>query len=239
MRNTIKMLLLSAVILLGCCCLAQNAPPMYNQATGKFTWALSQDATQPMYGCSTNNYNAQGQCTGSMQWYYHTAKAYITVKNLRTGITVSSGNTIYAGAVTASISIDVQPGDVLSYTSTIGVWCPLAGIWYGGGLPVSGFIEIAYTLTAYTGGARGQCTTVGTAVWCAYPVQNWCTASTTPPDNNFNGTYINDTVLHGYWKTIAVCFRGGTSGPWVCSNGIALGSDGQLGLGSCTKTSNY
>ncbi len=193
---------------------------MYNQATGKFTWALSQDATQPMYSCSTNNYNAEGQCTGSMQWYYHTAKAYLTVKNLRTGVTVSSGNTIYAGAVTASISIDALPGDVLSYTSTIGVWCPVAGVWYGGGLPISGFIEIAYTLTAYTGGARGQCTTVGTAVWCAYPVQN-------------------DTALHGYWKTFAVCFRAGTSGPWACSNGVAIGSDGAQGLGSCTKASNY
>ncbi len=217
----------------------QNQPPMYNPATGKFTWAISQDATQPMYGCSTNNYNSEGQCTGSYQWYYHTAKAYLTVKNLRTGITVSAGNTVYAGAVTASISIDVLPGDQLSYTSTMGVWCPLAQVWYGGGTPQIGNIEIAYTLTAYTGGARGACTTVGTAVWCVYPVQNWCTGDTTPPDNSFAGRTINDTAVHAYWRTYAVCFRFGTSGPWSCSNGIAVSSDAAQSLGSCTKASNY
>lgn len=220
------------------CCFSQNAPPMYNPATGRFTWALSQDATQAMYGCSTNNYNAEGQCTGSYQWYYHTAKAYLTVKNLRTGVTTTSGNTIYAGVVTASINVDVLPGDVLQYTSTAAVWCPLAGVWYGMGT-VSGYIEVAYTLTAYTGGARGQCTTVGTAVWCAYPVQNWCTASTTPPDNNYTGSYINDTSVHGYWRTFAVCFRPGTSGPWACSNGVAVSSDTAQSLGNCTKASNY
>jgi hypothetical protein len=238
MRNTIKMLLLSAVILLASCCLAQNAPPMYNPATGKFTWALSQDATQAMYGCSTNNYNAEGQCTGTMQWYYHTAKAYITVKNLRTGVTTSVGNTIYAGAVIASLNVNVLPGDVLQYTTTAAVFCPIANVW-NGFVNVTGYIEVAYTLAQYTGGPRGQCSTVGTTVWCAYPVRNWCTGDTTPPDNSFDGAYINDKALHGYWSAFAVCVRGGTSGPWACSNGVAVSSDASLAPGHCTKSSNY
>jgi hypothetical protein len=214
------------------CCVAQQ--PIYNQGAGTVTWTISEDTTQAMLGCPGNNYNAEGQCEGTMQWYYHTGNVSLSITNKRTGKTATSAQTVTGGVATASVSLAVQPGDQVSYTETQRVYCPVANVWSG----MSGLLgnfEIAYTLTASTGGPRGSCTTINGQLSCAYPVRDWCTASTTPPDNSFNGSHINDFALYAYWSAYAICFRPGSSGPWACSNGIAVGSNAALGFGSCTK----
>jgi hypothetical protein len=214
------------------CAFAQQ--PIYNQGAGTVTWIISEDTSQAMLGCPGNNYNAEGQCETSMQWYYHTGNVSLSITNKRTGKTSSSASTITGGVATASVTLDVLPGDQVSYSETQQVYCPVAGVWSG----ISGLLgnfEIAYTLTAYTGGARGACTTINGKLACAYPVRDWCSASTTPPDNSFNGKTITDYSLYGYWSTYAICFRAASSGPWACANGIALGSNAALGFGNCTK----
>lgn len=156
------------------------------------------------------------------------------MKNLRTGLTASSAMTKQGGVATASVTLAALPGDQFSYTETVQVFCPVTGVW-GGTDGQVGTFELAYTLTAATGGPRGTCTTVGTAVWCAYPQRDWCSGSTTPPDNSFNGRTINDTALWAYYTVEAICFSITGSQPWACSNGLAVGTNAPMSPGACTS----
>ena len=236
MKNTIKFLF--AIVLTIGCCLAQNAPQTYNHTTGLFTWQVSQDATQPMLGCSTNNYNAEGQCTGSMQWYVHTAQVYLTVHNRRTNETQYRGGTVVGGIATGTISMAVLPGDVLDVTQTTRVWCPLAGVWYGSYNSTS-VLEIAYTQVIYIGPTTGCHSGASNSTWCEFRVANFCSAATTPPDMSLDYQNINDLLPSSGppngWDVYGICFGVPGVSPKACTYGAALALRGSLSPANCTK----
>ncbi len=231
--------LLAVTLLVSSLVFGQNQPQTYNHTTGLFTWQVSQDTTQAMYGCSTNNYNAEGQCTGSYQWYYHTAQVYLTVHNRRTGVTQSSGNTVYAGVATGTISMAVLPGDVLDVTETSRVWCPVANVWYG--FANSNLIlVIAYTQAIYIGPTTDCHSGASGTTWCEFRVGNFCTAATTPPDMSLDFQNINDMLpaagAPNGWDVYGVCIGIPGTSPKACSYGVALSKRGSLSPVSCTRT---
>jgi hypothetical protein len=103
--------------------------------------------------------------------------------------------------------------------------------------------EIAYTRVAYTGAVRSNCSFDKlNRYWCDYPVMNWCTVNTTPPDSDYTGKSVHDISGFAYWETYSPCVSIlGT--PWMCLNdtkplhlyGIAEGTNSALPYAYCTK----
>jgi hypothetical protein len=94
--------------------------------------------------------------------------------------------------------------------------------------------EIAYTMTILTG-TRYGCSG-SNPQRCFYPVDNWCTAGSTPPDANFHNGRVSDIALSGFWKTWSLCQKIGT-GMWNCSFSYAVGAGNTQDPASCTR--NY
>ena len=96
-------------------------------------------------------------------------------------------------------------------------------------------LEIAYTRVIYLGTYSG-CSVVSGATWCNFNVANWCTPSTTPPDNDFTGAAVwyKQVPLNGFYETWAPGVNLG--GVWYFSKGVAVG-DGLIKepYGVCTK----
>lgn len=216
-------------------CAGQAQQPMFNPATGTLTWTISEDTTQQMYGCPGNNYNAEGQCNGTMQWYYHTGKVALTITDLRTGKSSTSSQTIQGGVATASVSLNVQPGDVINYTETQQVYCPVVNQWQGINGEV-GQLEVAYTRAIYLGSWTTCQTDEYQVTRCNFKVDNWCTAGTVPPDADYDGQTIWDlkSPAYGFWDTYNLCYRPSDSDPWICAANAALGLKGQQPQASCT-----
>jgi hypothetical protein len=89
--------------------------------------------------------------------------------------------------------------------------------------------EFATTVVTYNG-TKSNCSTGASGItWCDFNVNNWCTASTTPPDNNMNGQNIWWTMPgSAEWKTISFCWSsnfnalGQAIQPFTCSYGWAI-----------------
>jgi hypothetical protein len=103
--------------------------------------------------------------------------------------------------------------------------------------------EIAYTRVQYTGALRTNCSFDDlNRYWCDYPVRNWCTVNTTPPDSDYTGKTVHDISGFAYWETWSPCVSIlGT--PWMCLNdtqplhlyGVAEGTMSPLPFAYCTK----
>jgi hypothetical protein len=176
---------------------------------------------------------------------YHT----ITATTSFPGGYFSGGHSSAAGAPADVISasyFDIAGGCDLIYGDPNDPTCTSAGtgevdcsqmgnVYSGGGGGNIILFEIAYTRVQATGGPRGSCTPVGGALYCAYPVRNWCTPSTTPPDNDYTGRTVSDRTIYGYWET----FTPGVSilgGPWEFANGQAWGTNAPLDYANCTRS---
>ena len=83
---------------------------------------------------------------------------------------------------------------------------------------LSNYFRLARTTFHWTGGNQGcyQNGNLGNMV-CDWNVESWCTPETTPP--LANASVVTDSATPdplGYWKTLALCVRIGSSYPWTC-----------------------
>jgi hypothetical protein len=121
-----------------------------------------------------------------------------------------SGNTVLSGAcLTNGVGCNVVvSADV--FCSILGglLWQIISNLRW----------ELAFTMV-YGGGPAYGCVPYPNGVTlCNFTVNNWCTAATSPPDANLNGTtYTADqrTLLPFFAETASACVRVGTS--WLCS----------------------
>jgi len=118
-------------------------------------------------------------------------------------------------------SVSAVPGQVLSLNSCGVVNCSAAGGIFNS---CSIFQVESATTRVISYGPQTGCYKTGTGTNCYYPVNNWCSPATTPPDNNFNATNLKDAwpiTFPAVWDAIAGCARiyGLTS--WYCTGAIA------------------
>ena len=206
-----KKFFLATILMVASACFAQQ--PIYNQAAGTFTWTISEVTTQQMMGCPGNNYNAEGQCMGTMQWYWHTGKVALSITNKRTGLTSSSAQTVTGGVATASVSLAVQPGDPIAYTETQQVYCPIAGVWNGISLAV-GEWEIAQTRVIPLSANFPVSVAGNNAVWNTAP--SCSNTGFNQPD--FSPTMMADALvpLPTAWDITGLCVSLAGHQPWYC-----------------------
>jgi hypothetical protein len=187
-------------------------------ATATFTWTLS-GTTQ-----------TSGDC-GSVT---HTGTVNVAVGGHYFSQQLSGNPTTYF-LIPASVTLDTNETNSCLVThpgceddSNDGVYCSFIGhnIFQEGGTL---YEEAAFTLTQYTG-VKGLCQNGQ----CPYYVRNWCTAATTPPDNDFTGRTIGDAVQFDYWRTVALCTSPNDRQPWFCFKAAALGTNESQPLYACT-----
>lgn len=208
-----KVFLLALAVLITTVCFGQE--PIYNGPAGTFTWTISEDTTQAMYGCPGNNYNAEGQCEGTMQWYYHTGKVALSVTNNRTGLTYSSAQTVTGGVATASVDVPVLPGDELSYTETQQVYCPVAGTW-SGLLGSVGYWEIALTRVIPVTPTFPKYIVGNTATWSPLAADCNGIPTTGSPDFLPSSESGPVTEVPTGWDVVALCASVFGHQPWAC-----------------------
>lgn len=232
MRTTIKMLLLSTLLTIACCAFGtQDQKPVYDPVAQKINWTVTEDTTAQMVSCNS-------QIPPMCAPFWHTSNIQLSIKNKRTGVTVTAhaGNT---GAVaTATLSIAALPGDDFDYTETDQVYCPAGATWLG--FTGGGNFYIAYTQVIYIGPMTGCHSGVSNSTWCEFRVANFCSAATTPPDANLDYQNINDRLPSSGppngWDVGSVCYGVKGVSPKACIYGVAIAKFGTLVPANCTKT---
>lgn len=187
-------------------CHAQQ--PIYNKVAGTISWTISVDTSDQYYGCL-------GPHGGPpCEYYWNTGHVAISITNKRTGKTSSSDHTVTGGVATASASLAVSPGDIVSYTETNQEYCPAGGVWMGFS-GVVGNWEIASSRFDVVI-ALPNSTPVGTST---YQLATYCSSVPYTPD------YSQDKIL---WPTTtpstqafdlsALCYSPNGHQPWSCVN---------------------
>lgn len=203
-----KKIILGMILMVAGLCHAQQ--PIYNSVTGILSWSISVDTSDQYYGCL----GPQGG--PPCQYYYNTGHVAISITNKRTGKTVSSDHTVTGGVATASASLAVQPGDIVSYTETNQEYCPAGGVWMGySGL--LGYWEIASTREKVVGTTPNVPTghnTYTLAAYCGYPIP----ASSS---DYVQGNIVWSLDPIGTVKAFdldALCYSSTGHQPWSCAN---------------------
>lgn len=205
------LLSIAVVLLLACTGFGQIT---YNATAGTVTMTMTVDTTQAMTGCVGNNYNAEGQCEGGLETVYHTGTVAVGMTNKRTGKTASASMTKQGGVATATATLAVSPGDVVSYTETNQVYCPIANQDYGfvGNI---GYFEIAVTMENQQGIEYPGLVTNG------YYADPYC-ANGPIPDYVVSPVYeINAIHPHPWgWLLSTLCYSYTGGKPWTCGTPI-------------------
>jgi len=122
--------------------------------------------------------------------------------------------------------------------------CSGMGDLGGGGGTINYDFETAVTLTKWLGTSYNCSTSKVTGLTtCQFGVENWCTAATTPPDNDFTGKTIKDLLFEPpiqFWTSYAGCLRfivNGVRGSWHCTPGLSAETSTSLNVpqGNCTS----
>jgi hypothetical protein len=155
----------------------------------------------------------------------HTPSAYNRVYNSRTSVGGQLTGTPQCVSCYLSIqnnqSVWTRPGEAFSFDAIGQVNCTLAGVFFF----ANSLIDLeAATTRVISYGPQTGCYSTGTGTNCYYPVNNWCSPATTPPDNNFNGTNLKDAwpiTFPAVWDAIAGCGRIHGITSWHCTGAIA------------------
>ena len=105
--------------------------------------------------------------------------------------------------------------------------------------------EGAFTEAKWTGTMTNCRKGLDQLTTCSFQVENWCTAETTPPDNDLTGQSIGDLLLsppYQFWSVYTGCYRVLTPAnqhpPWTCFySWITVGTTA-LGLPPANCTHN-
>jgi hypothetical protein len=155
----------------------------------------------------------------------HTPSAYNRVYNSRISVGGQLTGTPQCVSCYLSIqnsqSVNTSPGELFNFDSNGQITCSLVGVFFFS----SNLFQLeAATTRVISYGPQTGCYSTGTGTNCYYPVNNWCSPASTPPDNNFNGSNLKDAwpiTFPAVWDAIAGCarIRGLTS--WHCTGAIA------------------
>jgi hypothetical protein len=142
-------------------------------------------------------------------------------------ISETGGSTIY----------NLLPGVDFGFGSTSGVNCSCVGSLFSSFYNLQ--TEGAYTQAKWLGTMTNCHTGNNKLTTCSFQVENWCTAATTPPDNDLTGWSIGDLLLnppYQFWDVYTGCYRIGSSGPWTCFHSfITLGTTVNRIPANCTS----
>jgi hypothetical protein len=161
-----------------------------------------------------------------------------------TGISQSGlvGPATYINQTGGLMLYNALPGSPLdfSFTGSSGLNCSCIGSLFSSAKYTTQE-HPTYTQAKWLGTSLNCVTSQVTGLTtCAFPVKNWCTAATTPPDFDMTGQNVGDLLLsppYQFWDIFSGCYRVGTSGPWSCFHSfISFGTTDTTRIpANCTK----
>lgn len=179
-------------------------PTIYDPVAGTINVQIHQDTSAIMYGCVAQY---QG-CTP--QPYVHTGNLAFSMKNLRTGIVASDSHS-GTGVFDINLNLNVQPGDVVQYSQTYEIHCPISLATVTLDTPIA-YMKVAFTQVVPT----SEKSTNG--AFKHWNVAHKCSnvPAGAQPDFMPTDMYDTSTPYPTHWWVYGECFGATPFQPFVC-----------------------